>query len=154
MKINGKVISGPQMEVVVIPRGEDELVIKAQAVLDFSDHDKLNPQPLPPSKLLPGGETQKLVEDPGYLAKVSEWAKQKTDWMIIKSLSATEGLVWDTVKADDPKTWGNYRTELESTFSPAELNKILEVVMTACGLNQSKIEEATKRFLAGQAVKP
>jgi len=153
MKINGKDIKGPQLEVVVIPRGEEEIVIKAKAVMDYSEHDKINPQPLPPSKLLPGGETQQLVEDPGYLTKISEWAQQKTDWMIIKSLSATEGLTWDTVKMDDPKTWSNYRKELDATFTPAELGKVLEVVMSACGLNQSKIEEATKRFLAGQAVK-
>jgi hypothetical protein len=153
MKINGKDIKGPQMEVVVIPRGDEEIVIKAQAIMDYSDHEKINPQPLPPSKLLPGGETQQLVEDPGYLKKLSDWAQQKTDWMIIKSLSATEGLTWDTVKADDPTTWSNYRKELDATFTPAELGKILEVVMSACGLNQSKIEEATKRFLAGQAGK-
>lgn len=153
MKINGKVISGPQTEVVVIPRGNEELVIKAQAVLDFTDHDKLNPQPQPPQKLLPGGETQLNTEDPTYVKRVNEWASQKTDWMILKSLSATEGLTWDTVKADDPKTWSNYRQELSAVFSPAEMAKIIEVVMSACGLNQSKIEEATKRFLAGQAAK-
>lgn len=153
MKINGKTVSGPQTEVVVIPRGEDELVIRAQAVLDFTDLEKLNPQPQPPFKILKGGETQQNVEDVDYLTKISEWAQQKTDWMILKSLSATEDLVWDTVKMDDPTTWKNYRKELEATFTPAELSKILEVVMTACGLNQSKIEEATKRFLATQAAK-
>lgn len=153
MKINGKDIKGPQTEIVVIPRGSEELVIKAKAIMDYSEHDKINPMPLPPSKLLPGGETQQNTEDPGYLKRISEWAQQKTDWMIIKSLSATEGLTWDTVKMDDPKTWCNYRKELDTTFTPAELGKVLEVVMSACGLNQSKIEEATKRFLATQAGK-
>lgn len=153
MKINGKNVSGPQTEVVVIPRGEDELVIRAQAVLDFSDYTKLNPAPVPPTKLFPGGEVQQNVEDPTYQARMLEWAQQKMDWMILKSLAATEDLVWDTVKADDPATWKNYRTELETTFTPAEMSKILEIVMTACGLNQSKIEEATKRFLAIRAGK-
>jgi hypothetical protein len=153
MKINGKQITGPQTEVVVIPRGTEEHVIRAQAVLDFTPLDKLNPMPQPPSKLLPGGETQLIVTDPKYQERLSEWAQQKTDWMIIQSLSATEGLTWDSVKEDDPKTWANYRKELEATFAPAEMNKILEAVMTACGLNQSKIEEATKRFLASRANK-
>lgn len=154
MKINGKQVTGPQTEVVVIPRGNEELVIRAQAVLDFTDFEKINPQPQPPTKMLPGGEVQQLIEDPKYSKRLSEWAQQKTDWMIIKSLAATEGLVWDTVKMDDPSTWGNYRTELTSVFAPAEMGKIIEAVMSACGLNQSKIEEATKRFLATQASKP
>jgi hypothetical protein len=150
MKINGKQISGPATEVVVIPRGSEELVIRAQAVLDFADLEKLNPMPQPPFKLLPGGETQQNVEDPDYQKRMLEWAQQKTDWMILKSLSATEGLDWETVQMDDPKTWCNYRKELDTTFTPGEMSKILEAVMTACGLNQSKIEEATKRFLATQ----
>lgn len=150
MKINGKQISGPPTEVVVIPRGTEELVIRAQAVLDFADLEKLNPMPQAPMKLLPGGETQQNVEDPDYQKRIMEWAQQKTDWMILKSLSATEGLDWETVEMDDPKTWSNYRKELDTTFTPGEMAKILEAVMTACGLNQSKIEEATKRFLATQ----
>lgn len=153
MKINGKELSGPQTEVVVIPRGADEIVMKAQAVLDFSEHDKINPEPKAPTKLLPGGEVQQLLDDPGYQKRLTEWASQKSAWMILKSISATPGLTWDTVKPTEPATWANYRKELEATFAPAELNKILEAVMTACGLNQSKIEEATKRFLAGQAGK-
>jgi phosphoribosylanthranilate isomerase len=153
MKINGFVVTGPQTEVVVIPRGEVELVIRAQAVLDYTDFDKLNPIPKPPVKMLAGGVTQENVEDPKYKERLSAWAQQKTDWMIIKSLSATECIEWETVKMDQPDTWKNYRDELESVFTPDELSKIMEAVLVATGLTQSKIEEATKRFLATQGSK-
>jgi kynurenine formamidase len=143
MKINGISVVGPQTEVVVIPRGDTELVIRAQAVLDFTDFEKLDPMPKPPVKMLATGETQYNVEDPKYKERFANWAQEKTEWMILKSLSATDGLEWDTVKMDQPATWKNYRAELETNFTPAETNKILEIVMTACGLNQTKIEEAT-----------
>jgi hypothetical protein len=73
--------------------------------------------------------------------------------MILKSLSATEGLEWEQVDMSKPETWHNYGDELVSSgFSPAEIFAITEAVMTACGLNQKKIDEATERFLAGQQV--
>lgn len=150
MKILGKFISGPTTEVLVIPRGNDEFVIKAQAVLDFTDCEQINPMPQPPMIMRPGGVTQKNVEDPKYLKALETWSQQKTDWMILKSLSATEGLEWETVDISNPATWANYRSELEQTFTASELSMILGIVMTACGLNQAKIEEATKRFLATQ----
>jgi len=151
MKIKGQAIDGPQEEVVVIPRGDSEIVFKARAVLNFEPFEKINPMPQPKEKMLPGGERVQNLDDPDYEKKLQEWAQQKSDWMIIKSLSATEGLEWDTVDLAKPDTWGNYRTELETTFTPGECSKIINIVMTACGLNQDKIEEATKRFLAGQA---
>lgn len=152
MKINGKKLDGPNIEVVVIPRQSGNLVFKAQAVLNYDDHDKLNPSPAPPRKLLPGGIVQENVEDPAYLKAIDAWATRKFYWMFIKSLDATEGLEWETVKLDDPSTWENYKTEMQDAgLSPGEVARIEMCVTDACGLNQSKIDEATKRFLAGQA---
>jgi hypothetical protein len=150
MKIKGKTISGPSEQLVVIPRDDGNIVIRSRAVLDFEPFMKINPQPEPPKKMFPGGVETSNVEDPDYLKKIAVWASSKTDWMFIKSLEATPDLTWDTVDKSDPKTWSNYRVELESVFTPGEVGKILEVVMTACGLNQDKIDEATKLFLAGQ----
>ncbi len=152
MKIKGKKLDGPNIEVVVIPRQSGDLVFKAKAVLDYSDHDKINPQPKPAKRLLPGGLVQENVEDEKYQAAFEEWAVAKCHWMFIKSLEATEGLEWETVKLDDPKTWKEYRDEMQTAgLSPGEIARIEMCVTDACGLNQSKIDEATKRFLAGQA---
>ena len=155
MKINGKKLDGPNIEVVVIPRQSGDLVFKAQAVLDYAECDKLNPRPHAPKKMLPGGVVQENVEDPRYQKALDEWATNKFYWMFIKSLQATEGLEWELVKLDDPKTWKEYKTEMQKAgLSPGEIARIEMCVTDACGLNQAKIDEATKRFLAGQAQAP
>ena len=152
MKIKGKKLDGPSIEVVVIPRQSGDLVFKAEAVLDYTQCDSLNPMPKAPIRLLPGGVRQENVEDPKYQTSVDEWATRKFYWMFITSLRATEGLEWETVKFDDPSTWENYKAEMKQAgLSPGEIARIEMCVTDACGLNQTKIDEATKRFLAGQA---
>lgn len=151
MKIHGKKIHGLNTEVVVIPRQTGDIVFKAQAVLNYEDHDKINPMPKPPTRMLPGGVLQQNIEDPAYQKRLDEWATQKFYWMFVKALEATPGLEWDTVVMDNPESWGNYKKELEdSGFAPGEVARIEMCISDACGLNQSKIDEATKRFLAGQ----
>lgn len=154
MKLNGKTISGPTPEVMVIPKGGEEIVIKAQAVLDYDEFEKLSPAPNPPEIIHKGGEKTYAVNDKKYTEDLMSWAEKKNAWMTITSLKATEGLEWETVKMDDPETWGNYMSELKAVFTENEINMIYDLVLTACGLNQRKIEEATKRFLAGQAQEP
>lgn len=151
MKIAGQVIEGPKTEVIVIPRESGDIVFKAQPVLDFEPFEKINPTPNPPETMFPGGRKVQNLEDPNYKKELDNWAQQKTDWMVLKSLEATEGLEWETVDMAKPDTWENFKTELAKTFTPGEQSKIIEIVLIACGLNQSKIDEATKRFLATQA---
>jgi len=150
MKIAGMTIDGPAVETVVIPRGEQDIVFKAKAILDYKDFEAMCPVPQPPEIVKPGGITYKNVEDKKYQEAVGLWAQKKTDWMILKSLSMTEGLEWDTVKMDDPDTWANWKDELNSVFTDGEVAALINTVFDVCGLNQKKIEEATKRFLAGQ----
>lgn len=151
MKLNGRKLDKPQIEVCVIPRREEDLVFKAQPVLDFEPFNKLCPMPTPPSITRPGGVTSQDVEDPDYKKQLDTWAENRTDWMIVQSLSATEGLEWETVNLSDPSTWKNFRVEFEkSGLTAIEVNAVISIVIDACGLNNKKIEEATKRFLAGQ----
>ena len=152
MKINGKKLDGPNVEVIVIPRQSGDLVFKARALLSFDEHDKINPQPEPSTILRPGGIKSKDVEDPKYITKLDEWATQKYQWVFLKSLEATPGLEWETIDMANPLTWKNYTKEMaEGGLSPSEIVRIEICVTDACGLNQQKIDEATKRFLAGQA---
>ena len=155
MKIAGKKLDGPSIEVVVIPRQSGDLVFRARAVLDYADCDKLNPTPQPPKTLLAGGGVQENVEDPNYQKSVDEWATRKFYWMLLESLKATDDLEWETVEMQNPATWENYKSEMqEAGLSPGEIGRIEMCVTDACGLNQSKIDEATNRFLAGQAQAP
>ena len=53
---------------------------------------------------------------------------------------------------DDAHILRLYEEELkEGGFSELERSMILQKVLIACGLNQDKVEEATKRFLAQNA---
>ena len=150
MKLNGQIIS-PNIEVIVLPRNPVDLIFKTQAVLNFDDFEKLCPQPIAPKITRPGGVTSEDIEDPDYKEAIQKWALYKTHWMMIKSLSATDGLVWDTVNLSDPDTWENYMTEMsEAGLSPPEISRIMDGITTACGLNEEKIEAAQKRFLATQ----
>lgn len=155
MKIAGRIFSGPRVETIVIPREDGDVIFKAKAVLDFDDFDKMCKAPEPPMKLLKGGEQVPMLDSKDYRDKLESFASKKTHWMILKSLEATKDLEWETVKMDNPETWGNFQNEFKASgFSFAEIGLIIQTVTTACGLNQQKIEEATKRFLAGQEVQP
>jgi len=151
VKIHGKKLEGPKEQVVVIPRDSGDIVFKAKAVLDFKDFDAVCPVPKPPEVIRPGGVRSVDPEDPEYKKALDKWASQKSTWMILKSLSATDGLEWETVDWANPDTWSKYQQEMsDSGLSSAEVARIIDIVMDACGLNQDKIDEATKRFLAGQ----
>lgn len=152
MKLNGKKIEGPNEEIVVIPRRSGNLVFKARAVLDYSIFDAACPTPQPREVLKPGGERTLFIDEKAYQEAMNEWASKKTDWMVIKSLEATESLEWETVNMDDPSSWANYKDELKAaSLSPMEIARLVNAVMAACGLDQSKIDEATEAFLAGLA---
>ena len=151
MKIAGRQIRGPNVEVIVIPRSEGDIVFKCQAVLDEDEFDKLCPSPTPPEVIRPGNVKSTDVTDLDYLKMLDEWGKSKTNWMILTSLKVSPDLEWETIKMNDPKTWGNFRQEFkEAGISPAEIARIVATVISANGLDQDKIEEATARFLAGQ----
>lgn len=153
MKYKGKQLYGPSVEVVVLPRQDGDIVIKVAAISDYDDFNKLAPFPIPPKKLLPGGVTQVNPQDPEYRKKLEDWAELKTHWMILTSLKASPDLEFETVKIEDTKTWKNYIEEFATSgFTPMEVNRIIQAIMSVNGLNDEKIEKATKAFLAGQVV--
>lgn len=150
MKIAGRTVNGLEPIVLVIPKGNVSIVFKAQPVLDFEEFDKLCPRPQPPSILKPGGTQFHDVYDKKYLEDLGSWSSNRMNWMILKSLSATEDLTWDTVEMSKSETWSNFNKELtQAGFSDFEVNKIIETVINACGLNEENINKATKSFLAG-----
>jgi hypothetical protein len=151
MKIAGKQLRGPNVEVLVIPRSAGDIVFKCQAVLDEDEFNKLCPLPKPPEVIRPGGVKSFDVTDPDFQKLLGEWGEQKTHWLVLKSLEATPDLEWENVKMGDPSTWKNYQEELKSAgFSSPEISRIVRLVSSANGLDQRKIDEATERFLAGQ----
>ena len=154
MKINGRIIEGPNEELVVFPRaGKEPIVFKAKAVRDMSDFEKLCPEPKPPARMLPGGEKVENFEDSTYKLELQRRNDKSYAFLVLKSLQATDGLEWDTVKLEDASTWLNWRKELlDAGLSVTEVNRLVHAVGIANSLNEAYLEEARKRFLAGQQV--
>lgn len=154
MRLKGKKIESRNVEYIVIPRtnreGQSEdIVLKAQAILSFEDFDKMCPMPEPKTAVMPGGETKLLTEEPAYKESMDKYGRRKMQYLTIKSLEATEGLEWETVKINDPTTWDNIETELQASgFSAIEVGRIQQGIAKANALSDEKLEEARERFLA------
>ena len=150
MKMNGKNIMGLAPEIIVIPKADQEYVFKAVPLLSYEKFEELCKVPTPPQITKRGGETFPDFDDKAYNEALNDWASKKNAWTVIQSLKATEGLERESIVEGDPDTWTNYLNELKQDFVDAEISRILDIVYIANGMNQKKIDEATKRFLAIQ----
>jgi len=150
MKLHGKPLSRMNNQVIIFPREDGDIVFKAAPVLDFSEFEKLCPEVSPPM-MLKRGETIPIpdLENAKYKEATAKRNRNYTLYMIFKSLQATVGLEWETVKLNDPITWENIDKELESSgLTNIERGQILQAVMRANSLDMSYIDEARKRFFA------
>lgn len=148
MKIKGKVIKGVNRDILVIPRPDGNIVFTAEAIQSWAEFDELCPLPTPPTVMLPGGAQQPDTSAPGYRKKLQEWGENKTNYMVLKSLSATEGLEWDTVDLQKPETWKNWRTELETSgFIEAEVVRILRLCSCVNAVSEEMMDRAREAFL-------
>lgn len=153
MKLKGKKLTAPNEELIFLPRGDDEpIILKARAVLDMEDFDRLCPRPKPPTIVLRGGVKSFDENDPRFQERLTEYGEKRTAFMILKSLEATDDLEWESCNMENPDTWLNYEDELKSSgFSAVEIQRIIMGVLNANSLNDERIAEARKHFLAGQA---
>lgn len=150
MKIGGVSVSGPHEEILVLPRGESQIIIRAQSVLDLDEFDKICPAPKPPGKLTKDGWIPSL-DDETYRQSISRLNERRIAYLVIRSLEPSQ-IEWDTVDIGNPKTWTNYIVDFKNaSFSTIEVNRIVACVMAANALDESKLEQARKVFLAGQA---
>lgn len=151
MKMNGESFTGPNEALVVLIRNGNPVAFKARACLDFIRFEQLCPRPVPKSIVKVGGVKEFLFNDPKFLEAIDYYGKLKTAYVIVQSLKATQGLEWEQVKDDNPTTWLEWRKELEDAFfTDSEIQKIVSCVWEANGIDDEKLEEARKRFLAGQ----
>ena len=153
MRIQGQELKRLNIELIIIPRGDGEpIVMKAQAVSTYDEFNLLVKEPEAPWVIKPGTGKERNYNDKGYQAALSNRSKLQTYYMFLKSLQATEGLVWDTIDMQHPDTWLNFEKELEGAgFSAMERNLIVQGCMTANCLNERKLEEARNRFIQSQA---
>ena len=149
MKIKGSQIAPPTSEKVYIARGDDVMVFEAAPVLSFEDFEKLYPEVEPPTAHYPDGRQVPDFTDERYLKALEARGEARINYMFLKSLEATPGLEWETVDLANPETYGNFRDELEASgLAPIERQQLLQAVITANGLDESRMEKARESFLA------
>jgi hypothetical protein len=148
MRIGGITIAGPTQELLVLPRGEQTIVIRAQAI-NLDEFDILCPEPKAPGKLTKDGWVP-MPDDENYRQILQNHNEKRIAYLVINSLEPSE-IEWDTVQVDNPHTWTNYVQDFKAAgLTTIEVNRIVQCVMQANSLDESKLEQARKVFLLGQ----
>ena len=148
MKIGGREVTR-NIQVLVLPRPEGDLVIKAQAVAVNEDFDALVPKPTAPGIRTKDGFKQD-EEDTDYLKAVEKRDALFWDYLCLRSLEPSE-IEWEKVDLNKPGTWDKWQDEMiEAGLSQTEVNLIQKCVMQANALDEEKLEQARESFLRGQ----
>ena len=93
-------------------------------------------------------------KDPSYQVILANWASQRLGYMVVKSLEPSQ-IEWDTVSADNPQTYRNWSKDLlAGGLSDIECHRVLNLVLEANCLDETKLKQAREVFLAGQEPKP
>ena len=150
MKIGGREVNSLSEEVLVLPRLDEDIVIRARAIRNMDTFDQLCPEPKAPGIRTKEG-FRPDTEDEGYLALMDNHAEQRLAYIVIQSLKASD-IEWDSVVEDDPGTWKNWRKDMEEAgLSAIEVGRIVTCVLSANSLDEDKLEAARAAFLHGRA---
>ncbi len=154
MKIGGVDPKGLCNEVLlVLPRGDQNLVFRAKGLKDMEEFQALCPLPKPPGKITKDGWVPSL-NDPTYQQMMADHADKRLGYMVVQSLAESE-IEWDTVDINDPRTWTNWQTDLGNAgLSQVEINRVVAIVMEANCLDEAKLKKAREVFLLGQQPTP
>jgi hypothetical protein len=137
------------MEVLVLPRVDGDLVIKAQPFDRGDEFDKMCPEPVAPSVRTKDGKKQDL-EDKAYLDAVEKRDSLRWAFICVCSLIPSD-IEWDTVDLEKPSTWEGWIKELlEAGLSEIEVSRVQNTVMAANSLDEEKLKEARDSFVRGQ----
>ena len=150
MKYFGRKIQGPNEEIIVIPRADGDIILKAIAIKNYDRFNELVKPPAPP-KVLKKGQKVDDFDNPAYKLSLTQFGEKRYAFLILETLRHSEGLEWETVDLNNPETWLNWDKELsDSGFSQNEIRLITTGVLVANTLDETKVEEARQRFLALQ----
>ena len=143
----------PSEVFLVLPRGDAQIVFKAQPARDMDTFEALCPRPTPPGKMTRDGYVP-MENDPSYQVILANWASQRLGYMVMKSLEPSQ-IEWDTVTTDNPATYRNWSKDLRAGgLSDIECHRVLNLVLEANCLDETKLKQAREVFLAGQEPKP
>lgn len=149
MRIGNQPILAPKITHFVVPMGDgQQLVLKLAPVHDFTEFNKLCPEPTGTPRIYSGGRKEFVVSEEAQQAHL----EQRLAYMVITSLKATEDLTWDTIALSDPATWTKWREEMKAAgLTDVYMNYLVKKIIDVSGMNPELIEKATEAFLAGQA---
>jgi hypothetical protein len=150
MKIQGRVLKNDNIQTVVFPRSSGNIAFDFQPVLDWEkSFNAVCPMPKPPMVMTPGAAKAKpKMDDPKFQDALRKYAERKGNYMFLLSISATEGLEWETVRLEDPESWENVFTELEAAgFTQSEQNRMLEAYQAANSLDDDLLDKVREAFL-------
>lgn len=138
----------PNIETLVIPRGDQVIVFKARGLPDMDAFDAQCPAPIAPAKVTKDGKMSDL-KDVNYLKCLEEHNKRRLAYIVIKSIEPSE-IEWDTVKMDEPNTWINWQTDMKNAgLNQVECNLIFQLAWEANQLDDAKLKKAREAFLRG-----
>lgn len=151
MKIKNQSVEPPKPVPIPLPRATNVVELLAGPIMSFDEFETLCPEPTPPVEMdMKTNQKRRVLDHEGYQAKMNVWIEQKTAYMIIKSLLATDGLEWELVKLEEPDTWLRYREELEQSFTAQEVDIIIQHVYEANMPTERSQKEALERFTLSQ----
>lgn len=155
MRLKGKTYKLP-IEELVFQRGDDFIYFKLQGITSLEEYDAIVVKPQPPTISEPGRPVYQDLQDPKYIQAAAEYSKQQIDYLVIKALSATEGLEWETVSITDPHTWSEWRNELLTLgLTHYEVEQVATSALRVHGATgQTKsVRDAFLAYTAAQAQK-
>lgn len=159
MKIGGKKLSSkPASDMIVFPREDGDIAIRANAIMDRTQFDNLCPIPKPPQKMVKGGIKVDDPDNPKYKILLNQHSAKFINWMTINSLCTVnkethedEPLEWETVDRLDPTTWAKWEDELkDSGFSDMDRKRIQNLVFGVNSISDARLDEARNSFLQHQ----
>jgi hypothetical protein len=160
MKYKGKKLEGRNTDILVLKKGNETIVFRAEALENYREFDKVCKAPVAPQILRPGGIRAPNEKDSKYLERQNGYAEKRLNYMMIRSLvdiscysgddkNNTEKLEWETVDINNPDTYGNWQTELEDAgFSEMERMRVMVLCTQVNALDDNLLEIAKEDFLA------
>lgn len=155
MKVGGvtndrDVVFGP----ITFKRGTNQfLAFYAKPVWDLEEFNALCPPPVNKSYYFTKDKGKQLdPEAPAYLEDLQEYYRRRWGFVMMKSLEPSN-IEWDTVKPNDPNTWGLVESELRKSLSIYEFARVAKLVDEANALDEAKLEENAQSFFQLRAAR-
>jgi len=127
-----------------------DLTFKAKVITDFKAFEELCPTPLAPIRVTRDNVKTRNVKDPKFLEKLEAHGSARMVYMIMESLSVTEGIEWTLLDPADVETMteANLMQEFGDAGIPEMIaNKIIRLATDTNGLTDTLLKDRRETFL-------